>query len=338
MNRAEFFSKLFQYCEGKVEIRPLPGQPGFFDIDDYASIDSHCSKRNSSNLYFGVGTRDGYSGGKENLVNIPAVWCDCDFKDSSREIVAEKFKAFPFKPSIIVKSGGGIHLYWLLKEPADKSVIDNIEDINHRIADQLGGDHNACDASRILRIPGTTNLKYNPPKECEVILSDDFYYDLSDFLEILPKSDHKRTHKNDTENNPGWLQELMAGVGQGDRNTAGTKIAGYWINKLPSTDVLAILETWNQNNKPPLDDKELHTIVKSVSRYQPEIETKGRVDISNVYDAGRMVEAYQQHISNLKKNRFILGIPEIDKKIRGVVGGEVLTLLARSGSFKTAML
>ena len=51
-----------------------------------------------------------------------------------------------------------------------------------------------------------------------------------------------------------------------------------------------------------------------------------------------MVEAYQEHISNLKKNRFILGIPEIDKRIRGVACGEVLTILARSGSFKTAML
>ena len=46
----------------------------------------------------------------------------------------------------------------------------------------------------------------------------------------------------------------------------------------------------------------------------------------------------KQHIANLKKNRFILGIPEIDKRIRGVAGGEVLTILARSGSFKTAML
>ena len=98
------------------------------------------------------------------------------------------------------------------------------------------------------------------------------------------------------------------------------------------------MQTWNLNNTPPLDDKEIQAIVKSVSRYQPEIETKHKVDISNVYDAARMVEAYKQHIANLKKNRFILGIPEIDKRIRGVAGGEVLTILARSGSFKTAML
>ena len=38
-----------------------------------------------------------------------------------------------------------------------------------------------------------------------------------------------------------------------------------------------------------------------------------------------MVEDYHRHIANLKKNRFILGIPEIDKRIRGIAGGEVLT-------------
>ncbi len=130
----------------------------------------------------------------------------------------------------------------------------------------------------------------------------------------------------------------MTGVAEGDRNAAGTKVAGYWINKLPPSDVLTILQTWNLHNTPPLDDKELQIIVKSVSRYQPEIATKSKVDISNVFDAARMVEVYQQHIANLKKNRFILGISEIDKRIRGVAGGEVLTILARSGSFKTAML
>ena len=332
-----FFEKLYQFCEGNLEIRPLPGEQGFFALDDHQSIDAHCRKFSDKNLFFGVATRNG-GGTKEHVVNIPAVWCDCDFKDSSREIIAEKLKAFPFKPSIIVKSGGGVHLYWLLKEPALNGDIPEIEDINHRIAEQLGGDHNACDGARVLRVPDTLNHKYDPPRQCEVTICDDFNYDLSDFLEILPESDHQKKSKSDNANNTGWLQELMAGVNEPGRNAAGVKIAGYWINKLPTSDVLTILQTWNLQNTPPLEESELQTIVNSVSRYQPEIGTKAKVDISNVYDADRMVEAYKEHIANLKKNRFVLGIPEIDKRIRGVAGGEVLTILARSGSFKTAML
>lgn len=63
-----------------------------------------------------------------------------------------------------------------------------------------------------------------------------------------------------------------------------------------------------------------------------------RVDMANVYDASRMVDEYRAYLANLKNNRFITGIDEIDRRIRGIGGGEVLTILARAGSFKTAML
>ena len=47
----------------------------------------------------------------------------------------------------------------------------------------------------------------------------------------------------------------MTGVADGSRNATATKIAGYWINKLPPSDTLAILKSWNQNNEPPLPDR-----------------------------------------------------------------------------------
>ena len=65
MNRADFFNKLFQFCEGGIEIRPLPGKQGFFDIEDIAGIKTHCAEYQKSNLYFGVATRDGKGGCKE---------------------------------------------------------------------------------------------------------------------------------------------------------------------------------------------------------------------------------------------------------------------------------
>jgi len=65
---------------------------------------------------------------------------------------------------------------------------------------------------------------------------------------------------------------------------------------------------------------------------------KTGVDIANVYDAERCLESYREYIKTLKQNRFITGIHEIDKRIRGVSGGEVLFILARGGTFKTAIL
>jgi len=68
------------------------------------------------------------------------------------------------------------------------------------------------------------------------------------------------------------------------------------------------------------------------------IKFRQGVHISNVYTPERMLEAYRDHIKGLKQNRFITGIHEIDKRIRGVAGGEVLAVIARAGSFKTAWL
>lgn len=319
MNRTEFINKLYQFCEGQIEIRPIPGQPAFFDTNDIAGIDSHCQRFEKTNLYFGVGTRDGNGGKKENVVNIPYVWADVDFKSTPRDIAKEHLGKFPFKPSLIVSSGGGFHLYWMLKEPAGKSDFAAVEDVNRRIAEKLGDD-DVHDAARILRIPDTFNRKpeYNPSPLCEVLRFNDFYYTLEGFLEVLPKSnDHKKTEDpKETD----WLAKAMQGVSE-NRNTTGTKIAGYFINKVSPSDVLSILRSWNHNNKPPLDDKEIEAIAKSVSRYQLDVSTKHRVDMSNVYDPARMIEEYREYIKTLKQNRFITGIDKIDKRIRGVAAG-----------------
>jgi replicative DNA helicase len=65
---------------------------------------------------------------------------------------------------------------------------------------------------------------------------------------------------------------------------------------------------------------------------------KSGVDISNVYTPAKCLKEYDEYIRTLRGNRFITGIHEIDRRIRGVAGGEVLFIIARAGSFKTAML
>jgi replicative DNA helicase len=131
----------------------------------------------------------------------------------------------------------------------------------------------------------------------------------------------------------------MQGCAEGERDTTATKIAGYYINKLNLSDTSAILYAWNKLNRPPLPDQDIHKVLRSVSRYKPvEPTEKTGVKIDNVYDADKMVSSYREYLKNLKNNRFRTGIDEIDAKIRGVGGGEVLTIIARAGGFKTAML
>jgi hypothetical protein len=63
-----------------------------------------------------------------------------------------------------------------------------------------------------------------------------------------------------------------------------------------------------------------------------------RVTIDNVYTPEKAIMAYREHVQDLKKIRFITGVKPIDNIIRGVGGGELLYIIARAGSFKTAML
>ena len=78
--------------------------------------------------------------------------------------------------------------------------------------------------------------------------------------------------------------------------------------------------------------------LQAITRPKISFDTRSGVHISNVYTAERMVTEYESYLKNLQDNRFTTGIVEIDRQIRGIGGGEVMTILARAGSFKTAML
>ena len=83
-------------------------------------------------------------------------------------------------------------------------------------------------------------------------------YNWYDFLEFLPPVQEEKKPSATQNNDTGWLSKAMQGCSEGQRNTAATKLVGYFINKLPVSDVRLILKSCNQSNSPPLSDQELH--------------------------------------------------------------------------------
>lgn len=134
------------------------------------------------NVYFGVAHRDGNGGKAENVTHATAVWADIDGKDwntANPEVGKHaaldhltKLLSAELKPSIIVDTGHGYHVYWLLSEPYKftsdeerwrfKRVLDGISSV-------LKGDKSANDIARILRLPGTLNTKNEERRECSII-------------------------------------------------------------------------------------------------------------------------------------------------------------------------
>lgn len=61
-----------------------------------------------------------------------------------------------------------------------------------------------------------------------------------------------------------WLAEALAGGEEGGRNDTCARIAGYFAGKgIPPDVAIAVLQSWNAKNSPPLAQSEIQTTVES---------------------------------------------------------------------------
>jgi replicative DNA helicase len=68
-------------------------------------------------------------------------------------------------------------------------------------------------------------------------------------------------------------------------------------------------------------------------------KSNNTVSLENVFNVDRIFDSYKDHIEKLIQGGLLVtGYPILDKVFRGVARGEVMTIIARSGSFKTAFL
>jgi len=145
--------------------------------------------QNGYNVYFGVNPR-GIGGRKtqNDIRDIVCLWLDIDAKNfnGGKEEARQRIDEFPLKPNILVDSGNGYHLYWILEEPIiNRSEEESIEfrQIMSGLAIALGGDKQAINFDRVMRLPGTLNIKDpNTPRECRVVqVNQDYFYSPGDF-------------------------------------------------------------------------------------------------------------------------------------------------------------
>jgi len=64
-----------------------------------------------------------------------------------------------------------------------------------------------------------------------------------------------------------WFEELLGGTPEGERNSSATRLAGrYLAMGLVPDEAEMLLGAWNQRNDPPLPDKEIRQVIKSVQK------------------------------------------------------------------------
>ena len=95
------------------------------------------------------------------------------------------------KPSAIVDSGGGYYIIYKIDPVfagSEKTVklFNHIESFLVDMLADVGGDSNAKDACRVLRVPGTINHKYSSDTFVKVIeFSEGLIYSFSDFRDLM---------------------------------------------------------------------------------------------------------------------------------------------------------
>jgi hypothetical protein len=135
----------------------------------------------------------------KNAKLLKSIWVDIDVKDDPKHYrsLEEAWAAFTaFRtvtllpmPSAVVKSGGGLHIYWYSKKPLEPAEwlryatgLKNLL-LKHKIKCDAGL---TTDSARLLRLPNTLNHKYNPPRPVELLPLPSIEYDFALSLDFLP--------------------------------------------------------------------------------------------------------------------------------------------------------
>jgi P4 family phage/plasmid primase-like protien len=182
----------------------------WYAIDNQTTLIEEAMKlRETHNVYFGVGVRkedlgEFKRGKNDDVLSLPGVWVEIDLKNGihaadnlpSEEDVQSILETFPLEPSIINHSGGGLHCYWLFQEPAQLLSKQNMQSAERMLARfqnvfirlaRAKGLHidNTADLARVLRVPGTFNLKGEPKPVKTAVFEPDRRYSILDLFEAI---------------------------------------------------------------------------------------------------------------------------------------------------------
>jgi putative DNA primase/helicase len=149
---------------------------------DYARVNAYLAACEQSRLgaFFGVALRSNASlkskkGDAAHCQTLTAFFVDADFKHLGEEETQRRIAAFPLAPSMVVRSGGGFHPYWILSVPIQlqqSGGMATAKSYLKRLAHSVAGivDESVSEPVRVLRIPGSSNFKSVYPAPVPVVL------------------------------------------------------------------------------------------------------------------------------------------------------------------------
>ena len=158
---------------------------------------------NQENVYISINTFYSTFRRLEYLKEIKAQFIDLDIYKTGftkaqiiMHLETDYFNKSIPRPNLIIDSGRGLYLIWLLNSVPSKALPlwKAIEEYLYSVLKPFGADRQALDPTRILRVPGSINSKSKTT--VKVIEQYDYIYDLREIQnEYLPELEERKAKK-----------------------------------------------------------------------------------------------------------------------------------------------
>src|SRR6267154_1064526 len=145
---------------------------------------------NGSDIYMGMNPlrQDAATRTKEEIETIRHVYLDLDQGGPEALESVRNSSAVPKPNYVLMSSPGKFQVVWKV----EGMTLEDAESLLHAMAREFGGDPAATDATRVLRLPGFANKKYDADFYVEAVRHSTDRYHLRDFKVHIDGQDSPR--------------------------------------------------------------------------------------------------------------------------------------------------
>ena len=154
----------------------------------YNTIEETLRNHNAMNrgIFFTV-NYGGHSDSEISRINAQFVEMD----DVPFEEQEKRIKAFPLKPSMIIKTRKSLHTYWFIRD----GKVALFRKIQKQLVKHFGGDPMCVNESRVMRLPGFRHCKQEPVTvEC-IYFHPEHRYTQQQISDLMPADDEAPAEK-----------------------------------------------------------------------------------------------------------------------------------------------
>lgn len=216
---------------------------------------------NGSDIYIGMNPlrQDASTRRKEDIASIRHVYLDLDHDGPEALKSLEDSGAVPNPNYVLTSSPGRFQIVWKVEGMS----LDEAEGLLHVMAREFGGDPAATDATRVLRLPGFANKKYETDFYVEARKESAEIYHLGDFKLHVDSPDSPR---RDYYRHPKPSSSPPANLSQSEHDWAFAKRA-LARGEAPE-DVIRQIAVYRAADKHDPIDYARRTVTKAQSELQ----------------------------------------------------------------------